>query len=471
MSFDSITFIVFFIIVQFGYHLMSNWDNKKLLLLLSSYLFYGLWNPPYLILLLFTTLLSLYVGNLLVSCKSQLKRKILLIIGLLGTLGVLGFYKYSGFILGNIIQLFEAFGIQYRPPEIDILLPIGISFYTFQALSYVLDCYRHTQKEPSTVIDFSLYVSFFPQLIAGPIVRTSEFIPQCQSPRDITFSHIGWGGALLVTGLFMKVVLADAFLAPVVDKVYDNYLLSGSVDTLVGILGYSGQIYFDFAGYSTCAIGVAMCFGFALPDNFRYPYSAIGFSDFWKRWHISLSKWLRDYLYISIGGNKQGRKVEYRNLMLTMLIAGLWHGASWMFVIWGGLHGLFLIIEHLVKRRFGRFFKATPGTRFYFLILTFILITLSWIPFRSPDAFVAINIFTSLLRSGVSDVTSSLEKIEVAIVIFSMLAWQIFMRNKHLEDIVNHLGWALRVAVLVIMIVSILSVEGGESNAYIYFQF
>ena len=301
MTFDSIFFIIFFLVILLAYYSTSSWVVRKGVLLVGSYFFYGIWNPPYVLLLLLSTIFTWVIGNKLIRSDNAYERKILVILGLIGTLGVLAYYKYSAFFVDNLNAVLSTVGVSYRPLALDILLPIGISFYTFQALSYVLDCYRGTQKEPERLLDYALYVSFFPQLVAGPIVRTNEFLPQCKAPRVVQISHFGWGIFLLILGLFMKVVLADAFLAPVVDKIYNGYLNINAIDTWVGVFAYSGQIYFDFAGYSTCAIGVAMCFGFALPDNFRSPYAAIGFSEFWKRWHISLSRWMKDYLYISIG--------------------------------------------------------------------------------------------------------------------------------------------------------------------------
>ncbi len=471
MTFDSAFFFIFFLSTLAVYHVISSWDYRKVVLLVSSYFFYTIWNPPYVLILLFSTIFSWVIGNKLTRTGNGQERKILLILGLVGTLGLLAFFKYSAFLLDNLIQTLSLIGISYQPPILDLLLPIGISFYTFQALSYILDCYRRTQVAPVSLTDFALYVSFFPQLVAGPIVRTNEFLPQCRSLRIVTYSHLGWGGALLIIGLFMKVVLADAFLAPVVDKVYGSYLSISGIDAWVAVFAYSGQIYFDFAGYSTCAIGVAMCFGFGLPDNFRYPYASIGFSDFWRRWHISLSRWIRDYLYFSVGGNKKGRSKEYRNLFMTMLIAGLWHGASWLFVLWGGLHGIYLVLEHWLKKSFNGRIAALPIPSFFLIGLTFFIVTLTWIPFRSPDVFVAVNMLASLFDTEVVSITDRLERIEVISIIVLLFIWQLYMRNRYVEHVVERRHWVLRAIALSVLVVSILLVEGEGSRAYIYFQF
>lgn len=471
MTFDSAFFFIFFMTILAAYHAVNNWRGRKIVLLAGSYFFYTVWNPPYVLILFFSTAFSWFIGNKLIRTRGGQERKILLIIGLVGTLGLLAYFKYSAFLLENFAQGLRLIGVSYHPPRLDLLLPIGISFYTFQALSYILDCYRRTQVDPASLTDFALYVSFFPQLVAGPIVRTNEFLPQCSRLRIVTLSHLGWGGALLTIGLFMKVVLADAFLAPVVDKVYESYLSISGIDAWIAIFAYSGQIYFDFAGYSTCAIGVAMCFGFGLPDNFRYPYASIGFSDFWQRWHTSLSRWIRDYLYFSIGGNRKGKNKEYRNLFITMLVAGLWHGASWLFVLWGGLHGAFLVLEHWLKKSFNGRIAALPIPPIFLIGLTFFIVTLTWIPFRSPNVFVAVNMLENLFGTGLASITDLLERVEVISIIALLFIWQLYMRKRYIEHVFERIGWILRGVILSALVVSILLVEGGESRAYIYFQF
>ena len=274
-----------------------------------------------------------------------------LVVSLSVNLGLLGFFKYGTFLLDNFITFSELLGIPFTPAKPDIILPVGISFYTFQTLSYTLDIYFRKSRPWSSFLDYALFVTFFPQLVAGPIVRSSEFLPQCLTPRRATLERFSWGLILLVSGLFQKIVVADGLLAPIVEKVYDTGMVPDTLSAWCGTLAFSGQIFCDFAGYSSCAIGVAMCLGFKIPDNFRSPYAAIGFSDFWGRWHISLSSWLRDYLYIPLGGNRKGAAGTYINLMLTMLIGGLWHGASWTFVFWGGLHGLYLAVERMFRTR------------------------------------------------------------------------------------------------------------------------
>ncbi|MCC6142247.1 MAG: MBOAT family protein, partial [Candidatus Hydrogenedentes bacterium] len=355
MLFNSISFVIFFCIVLALHHLPFPWSLKKFNILVASYLFYAAWNPPFIVLIWLSTLLDWYVVKGLGRYQGKRARRALLLISMIGNLGLLGFFKYGGFVLDNFVTVVNTLGIAYQPAMPDIVLPVGISFYTFQTMSYTLDVYKGHGKPWKSFLDYALYVTFFPQLVAGPIVRAADFLPQCITPRKATATQFSWGITLFIIGLFEKVVVADGLLAPIADKVYAEALYVGTLDAWIGTLAFSGQIFCDFAGYSTCAIGAAMCLGFAIQDNFRFPYAAIGFSDFWRRWHISLSSWLRDYLYISLGGNRKGEVRTYVNLFLTMLLGGLWHGAAWTFVFWGALHGFYLIVE----RRLREF--VTPG--------------------------------------------------------------------------------------------------------------
>ena len=306
MLFNSLTFIAFFAIVLALHYAPLPWRLKKVNLLIASYIFYGAWSPPFVLLLWLSTVLDWYVAKWLDQTEAPRRRRWLLFASMAGNLGMLGYFKYGGFLLENFTQAMGALGMAYRAPEWDIILPVGISFYTFQTMSYSLDVYFRRAKPARSFLDFALFVTFFPQLVAGPIVRPVDLIPQFASPRVASARQFAWGWMLIVLGLFQKIVLADGFLAPVVDKVYGAKEMLPALDAWLGTLAFSGQIFFDFAGYTTTAIGTALALGFSIPDNFRAPYAAIGFSDFWCRWHISLSSWLRDYLYIPLGGNRQG---------------------------------------------------------------------------------------------------------------------------------------------------------------------
>jgi D-alanyl-lipoteichoic acid acyltransferase DltB (MBOAT superfamily) len=324
-------------------------------------------------------------------------------------------------------------------------------------------------------LDFALFVSFFPQLVAGPIVRARDFLPQCSEPRRATSRQLAWGMTLLVMGMFMKIVLADACLARVADRAFGAPAQVGTVDAWLGTFAFSCQIFYDFAGYSTCAIGVALCLGFKLPDNFRAPFAAVGFSDFWRRWHISLSTWLRDYVYIPLGGNRLGRARTYVNIMLTMLIGGLWHGASWSFVAWGGLHGAFLVIERIVRSATGfRIAEERKILRLAMAGLTFVVVSITWVFFRSQDLAEALELLKSMLvpRSAAFDFTGN--RVLVAIVgggiVVATFVGHWLMRNMSLSVLVERLPWWLRSAAIAGMILAI-ALAPGDDRAFIYFQF
>src|SRR3954465_15738859 len=352
MLFNSLTFVVFFAIVLSFYWSMRSWNGRKNLLLVASYLFYGAWNPPFAALLFSTTALDFYLGRKMGKVQTPGERRIWLWISVAVNLSMLGFFKYGNFLLENFTWVLARGGIHYKPPHLVVFLPIGISFYTFHSLSYTLDIYRGVMRPTRSLRDFALAVSFFPQLVAGPIVRAGGFLPQRQQPPEPQKGRFLWGLLLMTLGLFEKVVLADTLLSNAAETVFNYGGPLVGLDAWVGVLAFSGQIFFDFAGYSTCAIGAALCLGFHLKDNFRFPYAAVGFSDFWRRWHISLSTFLRDYLYIPLGGNRAGVVRAAINLMLVMFIGGLWHGAAWTFVVWGVIHGGCLVLERVVRAIF-----------------------------------------------------------------------------------------------------------------------
>ncbi|MBS1665057.1 MAG: MBOAT family protein, partial [Bacteroidetes bacterium] len=352
MVFNSYTFIVFFAVVLVLFNLPLSWKIRKGILLLASYVFYAAWNPPFILLLWLSTVVDFFVGKALYNQTNIHKKRVLLVVSLIGNMGMLCFFKYGGFLLDNFVTVVNAMGVHYHPAKPNIILPAGISFYTFTTLCYTIDMYKKESEPVKSLLDFSLFVTFFPHLVAGPIVRPPQLVPQFEASRRANKRQLTEGLFLLSLGLFMKVVLADSMLAGPADTIFNTNDKLPALDAWMGMLAFTGQIFFDFAGYSTCAIGVALALGFVLPLNFRFPYAASGFSDFWRRWHITLSTWLRDYLYIPLGGNRKGKFRTYINLMVTMLLGGLWHGANWTFVVWGGLHGLYLWVEKFfVDRR------------------------------------------------------------------------------------------------------------------------
>src|SRR4051794_40473395 len=397
MLFNSLTFVVFFVVVVSLYWSIRQWNARKNLLVIASYIFYGAWNPPFAALLFTTTAMDFWLGSRIARASSVRSRKVWLVASVTMNLSMLGFFKYGNFLLENFKWLMAQIGIAYQPPHLDILLPVGISFYTFHSLSYTLDVYRGVMQPTKSLRDFVLAVSFFPQLVAGPIVRAGDFLPQLTAPPKPETSRFLWGLALMTLGLFEKVVLADTMLSGSADKVfgYGGPLIAS--DSWLGVVAFAGQIFFDFAGYSTCAIGAALCLGFHLKDNFRYPYAAIGFSDFWRRWHISLSTFLRDYLYIPLGGNQVRPFRAALNLVIVMFLGGLWHGAAWTFVVWGLLHGSYLVIERVIRI----FYEDAAWTdhfavRFAAGAATYAAVCIAWVFFRASDFTIASRMLTGI---------------------------------------------------------------------------
>ena len=333
MQFNSYTFLLFFAVVMGVHHLPLPWWAKKANLLGASYLFYAAWNPPFVLLLWASTLVDWNAAKQIARADSQRVKRAFLGLSLATNLGLLAFFKYGDFALDNAVQLAAMLGLDFQPAALDLVLPVGISFYTFQTLSYTLDVYYGRAKPWHSFLDYALYVTFFPQLVAGPIVRATAFLPQCVEPRRATRAQLGWGLSLLVLGLYEKVVVSDVCWRRSSTRSMPRACRSPRPRRRGTERSPSrAQIFCDFAGYSSCAIGVAMCLGFALPDNFRFPYAAVGFSDFWRRWHVSLSTWLRDYVYIPLGGNRGGQARTLANLMMTMLIGGCGtarRGPSW----------------------------------------------------------------------------------------------------------------------------------------------
>ncbi len=466
MLFNSLTFLVFFAIVFVLFQLIRSWKPRKWLLLVASYAFYAAWNPPYVFILFASTCLDWWLARLIWREERTSRRRLWLVVSLVANLSLLAFFKYGAFALGNAQAAMAWLGATYQPPLWNIVLPVGISFYTFASLSYTIDVYRKEIAADTPWADYALFVAFFPHLVAGPIVRARALLPQIARPTDPSREQIGWGLTLVAIGLFCKSVLADSLLAPVADLFYAAPAAHPGLGALAGIFAFSGQIYFDFGGYSLCAIGLAMCFGFAFPDNFRFPYAARGFSDFWRRWHISLSTWLRDYLYIPLGGNRGGEWLTCRNLMLTMLLGGLWHGASWMFVLWGGLHGVFLVVERIVRRMRPGLFSDT-GAAPVLTCLTFLAVCLAWIPFRAPDLATCV----AVLRSAFQFALPSNDEAIALVVMVAALAWQWRMRDRSLEEVAS--GWSegLRGMVVAACLVGVFMSSGGDSRAFIYFQF
>ncbi|MBK9220591.1 MAG: MBOAT family O-acyltransferase [Saprospiraceae bacterium] len=494
MVFNSYTFIVFFIVVVILHHLPFSWKLKKINLLLASYVFYAAWNPIFILLLWLSTLVDFFVGRLLYNENNLIRKKLLLIISLVGNLGMLCFFKYGGFLLDNFVFFVNQIGFDYHPAEPNIILPAGISFYTFTTLCYTIDMYRKESKPVKSLLDFSLFVTFFPHLVAGPIVRPPQLVPQFENPHTASRKQMIQGLFLLSLGLFMKVVLADSMLAESAKTVFGASQVLATLDAWMGVFAFSGQIFFDFAGYSTCAIGVASCLGFSLPENFLYPYAAIGFSDFWRRWHITLSKWLRDYLYIPLGGNRNGTFKTYVNLMITMLLGGLWHGANWTFVVWGALHGFYLWIEKMIvdfryKKinitehsesiiasnngiAIPKFISKFFTNKIFLALLTYFLVNVTWVFFRATDFSSAWRLLASmfLLVPQGAVLLSHLSILKITIITLGTLIVHWIMRSRNLLVEFEKMHW-LTVGIIWSIMLLLLIICQESSSSFIYFQF
>jgi alginate O-acetyltransferase complex protein AlgI len=386
--FNSVTFALFFAVFYVLY-VSLRCGARNLLLLGGSYLFYAFWDPRFVVLLILTTVTDYCMGLGIHYLKGVWLRRLCLIVSLSMNLGVLGFFKYFNFFADSFTRLLETIGFSPDPLTLKILLPAGISFYTFRSITYTVDIYRKQMKPAHNPLHYAVFVSFFPELIAGPIERARNFLPQIARERTITYPMVSEGTWLILLGFFKKVVVADN-LAVIANAVFDAPGESHGLAVLLGAYAYTFQIYGDFSGYSDMARGLGRLMGFAPMQNFRMPYFAVNPQDFWRRWHISLSTWLRDYLYISLGGNRKGRIRTWFNLFMTMLLGGLWHGAAWNFVIWGAYHGAALILHRLCRFLITavRGGKEEPDTgpalplRILFIFLTFHMAAFGWIFFR-----------------------------------------------------------------------------------------
>jgi len=471
MAFNSLIFLIFFAVVLGLHSLPLPWRTRKANLLAASYVFYAAWNPPFILLLWISTLTDWFASRKIAATSGNTKR-LYLVLSILVNLMMLGYFKYGAFLEENFAALLRLLGIAYDIGQSNIILPLGISFYTFQSMSYSIDVYRGKQRLCGSLLDFALYVSFFPQLVAGPILRAGFFLQQLADDNRERITQLGWGFALITVGMFEKVVLADGLLAPVVEKVYASAPDASGLDGWIGTMAFAGQIFFDFNGYSVIAVGLGCCLGFHLPWNFLSPYAAVGFADFWRRWHITLSTWLRDYVYISMSGNRVSTVRTFVNLMLTMLIGGLWHGASWLFVLWGGVHGILLVGERVLRKLFGGFavFNSRPAI-FLLGLVTWLLICLTWVLFRADSPAAAAHLLTAMIvLQGGEPLLSAAEVSQVALVVAALLAVHWTMRDSGFEQAARKLSWPLAGLILAAMLVAIL-LSPGEERAFIYFEF
>ncbi|TXE04818.1 MBOAT family protein [Gelidibacter salicanalis] len=469
MLFNSVEYLVFFPVVFIIYWLLKDrYKRQNMLLLISSYIFYGWWDYRFLSLIIFSSFLDYFVGLKIEVAQGKKNKQRWLMVSLISNLGLLGIFKYYNFFASSFANSMSTIGWDVNDLTLNIILPVGISFYTFQTLSYSIDIYRGRINATKNMVAFFTFLSLFPQLVAGPIERASNLIPQIERKRMLNNALIKNGVFQIIIGLFRKVAIADN-LGVYVDSVYANYDLHNGSTLLIATLFYAFQIYFDFSGYSDIAIGSAKLLGFNFHRNFNFPYFSRTLTEFWRRWHITLSFWLRDYLYISLGGNRRGIAMTYRNLLLTMLIGGLWHGSSWNFVIWGGIHGLFLSIE---KFTFSKFNIKTFNAFGY--IYTFVVVLIAWIFFRAPDLTAAFTIFSKIVSFdfGVLFI-GNINSFVNAICLLSLgiiIDLKIFRSDIPLENYGVQYN-TLKLSVLVSIIIIILCLFYSTTENFIYFQF
>ena len=400
MLFPTVTFAIFFsIVLPASWLLMPRATRWRIFMIAASYFFYGYWNWRFVALIIVSTIWNQIWGTVIHRLRNDRPRRLALIAAVGGDLGLLGYFKYAQFFEVSARNALTNIGVHVNPEILRVTLPVGISFFTFQAMSYVIDIYRR-QIEPVNFLDFAVYISFFPHVVAGPIVRAAEFLPQLEEKKDPRKVDAGRGFFLIMSGLFKKVVLANFLATTLVDRVFSLPELHNGKEILFAIYGYAVQIYCDFSGYTDIAIGLALLLGFRFPQNFNAPYTAESLQDFCRRWHMTLTRWLRDYLYIPLGGNRGSEQATYRNLMLTMLLGGLWHGAAWTFVAWGAIHGGALSYEQY--RRHAREAKGldpppdTVWRRIGHRLVTFHIVCFAWVFFRAETFHVAWVMLTRL---------------------------------------------------------------------------
>ncbi len=482
MLFNSLDFAIFLPIVFILYWFVTSKNLKlqNLLIVISSYVFYGWWDWRFLSLILFSTLVDYSVGLKLKTVENIGNRRILLWISILVNLGFLGFFKYYNFFLDNFVSAFSFFGTQIKPNSLKIVLPVGISFYTFQTLSYTIDVYKRKLKPTSDFIAFAAFVSFFPQLVAGPIERATHLLPQMYKERNFDYTKAVDGLRQILWGLFKKIVIADN-CAEFANLIFNNSFEYSGSTLLLGAVFFAFQIYGDFSGYSDIAIGTSRLFGFDLMQNFNFPYFSRDIAEFWRRWHISLSTWFRDYLYIPLGGSKVGTVAKIRNTFIIFIVSGFWHGANWTFIVWGTLNAIYFLPLLLSNRNRSNMEIVASGKKMpslkelFSIIMTFGLTVLTWVFFRANNiehAFGYLSEIFSLSLFTLPDFEGMRMAITTIglVIIFVMIEW--FGRENQYAIANFGFKWnpVFRYAMYYSIVVAILWF-GGNEQQFIYFQF
>ena len=480
MLFNSIHFLIFFPIVVAIYFSIPH-RFRWILLLISSYYFYMSWKAEYVILIMISTLIDYFLAIQIHKSAIRARKKVFLVLSLCGNLGLLFAFKYFNFFSDSVRELLMSFSIQLQPMTLKVLLPVGISFYTFQTIGYTIDVYRGKIKPEKHLGIFAVYVSFFPQLVAGPIERAKNLLPQFFVKQFFDYKRITDGLKVMLWGFFLKVVIADR-LAIVVDAVYNNPLEYTGIPLILATVFFAFQIYCDFAGYSFIAIGAAQVMGIKLMDNFKRPYHSKSISEFWRRWHISLSSWFRDYLYIPLGGNRVSIPRWYLNLFIVFLVVGIWHGANWTFIVWGVIHGFYLIFSAITKNIRSQIANKIGLAKFpklhMFLqmAITFTLVNIGWIFFRANTLSDAAYILTHLFSGWGSKITfggvMTHEGLIIAVIsILFMEFVHLLQEHIKMRQFISDKPILVRWSILLILILGIALFGVFESRQFIYFQF
>ena len=481
MLFNSLNFSIFLPIVFLIYWLGTkrNLKFQNILLLISSYFFYSCWDWRFLFLLIFSTLLDYYTGIKMSESKNQKVKKNWFWISVSINLGFLGIFKYYNFFAESFASAFNEIGLNVTPWSLKVVLPVGISFYTFHGLSYVIDIYKNRIKAERNFIDYAVFVSFFPLLVAGPIERANHLLPQIQKERTFDYTKAVDGLRQILWGLFKKIVISD-YCAIYVNQTFDNYDAHNGSTLILGAILFAFQIYGDFSGYSDIALGTARLFGIDLLRNFAFPYFSRDIAEFWRRWHISLTTWFRDYVYIPLGGSKEGKWSSIRNTIIIFLVSGFWHGANWTFLAWGVFHALlFLPLLILNKNRENTNTVAENNIfptlkELWKMCLTFSLVCFGWIFFRSENIFIAFDYIWHIFKNGIFVIPNLLNRDYYLPLFFSLFIlltteW-IQRKKKHGLEIDKINSHALKFSIYIFLI-SIIFWFGGKSETFIYFQF
>ena len=468
MVFNSVQFAAFLPLVLLLYW-RSSGKRQLAVLLVASYFFYGYWDWRFLSLLAISTVVDFTVGRHIHRSEDVRVRRRWLWLSMGTNLGILGTFKYFNFFVDSAQSLLERIGLAPDPVVLQVVLPVGISFYTFQTMSYTIDIYRGRLEPVPDLLTFGVYVSFFPQLVAGPIERATRLMPQLVAERRKPDGEtIASAVSLIVLGLVKKVVIGD-LLASHVDDVFSRSSALGPLPLLLGVYAFAFQIYADFSGYSDVARGVSRLFGIELVRNFEQPYLSRSITEFWRRWHISLSDWLRDYLYIPLGGNRAGAVATYRNLAITMLLGGLWHGASWAFVVWGALHGGFLVVERLTDSG-GDPDRTLAPRQIPRMVFTFHLVCLAWVFFRAPDFGTAFDVLSGIATIGLGSPDLDLV-IHVAFAAVMTLGIDVVQRRSGRHELFVFRSPSAQGAVMGVAATLVILASGGNQVPFIYFQF